>query len=290
MSTDSPVSIIFNTDGYQVSVKNNNFLENNKVAGLLISGSDGQKTHHIKTDEDGYIIVSNAVHESDSIRTYFRNGLISTISTMSVPLTETIYNEPISSGYIRKIVSSNINDTLLGTGARQIKIIYYDDNLDGPFFETVNLNGTTTQDTINTNIRFIEEINVISAGSDGYNVGFIIIKDNLLNVIGTIYPCINKTNWAHHYISTDKICNVISISAGCTGNQASTFYMKEYNPIISDFSNNITDNIRISPGSSTVRNYSSTISITGPKRIILYVTPDGTINCTQFGSIEYYEK
>jgi len=66
MSTDSPVAIIFGTDGYEVSVRDNAVLENNinadgYVRGLLIAGSDGTKTHHIRTD--GYGVLETTTHE-----------------------------------------------------------------------------------------------------------------------------------------------------------------------------------------------------------------------------------
>lgn len=66
MSYDSPAVIIFGTDGYEVSVRDNTVLENNinadgYIRGLLIAGSDGYKTHHIKTD--GYGVLESTFHE-----------------------------------------------------------------------------------------------------------------------------------------------------------------------------------------------------------------------------------
>lgn len=64
MSADSPVAIVFGTDGYEVSVRDNTVLDNNVnldgyIRGLLIAGSDGYKTHHIKTLTNGVLAVQN---------------------------------------------------------------------------------------------------------------------------------------------------------------------------------------------------------------------------------------
>jgi len=59
MSLDSPVSIIFNTDGYEVSVKNNTVLPATSAA-LLIAGYDGTNTRYIGIDSTGRQIVVGA--------------------------------------------------------------------------------------------------------------------------------------------------------------------------------------------------------------------------------------
>lgn len=66
MSYDSPAVIIFGTDGYEVSVGDNAVLEDNVnadgyIRGLLIAGSDGYKTHHIRTD--GYGVLESKFFE-----------------------------------------------------------------------------------------------------------------------------------------------------------------------------------------------------------------------------------
>lgn len=65
MSADSPVAVIFGTDGYEVSVKDNSILEDNSnVRGLLIAGSDGNNTHHIKTNKNG--VLETVAYEKDT--------------------------------------------------------------------------------------------------------------------------------------------------------------------------------------------------------------------------------
>jgi len=79
MSADSPVAVIFGTDGYEVSVRDNAVLEDNVnadgyIRGLLIAGSDGTKTHHIRTD--GYGVLETTNHERATF-----NSIVQDIAT-----------------------------------------------------------------------------------------------------------------------------------------------------------------------------------------------------------------
>lgn len=58
MSYDSPAVIIFDTDGYEVSVKDNKAFGHDGYSGLLIAGSDGYRTHHVKTDGYGRVMIT----------------------------------------------------------------------------------------------------------------------------------------------------------------------------------------------------------------------------------------
>lgn len=59
MSLDSPAAILFNTDGYEISVKNNTALPSNSAA-LLVAGSDGSNTRYIALDSSGRTILVGA--------------------------------------------------------------------------------------------------------------------------------------------------------------------------------------------------------------------------------------
>jgi hypothetical protein len=59
MSLDSPASIIYNSDGYEVSVKNNTALPSNSAA-ILIAGSDGSNTRYVTLDSSGRSIIAGA--------------------------------------------------------------------------------------------------------------------------------------------------------------------------------------------------------------------------------------
>lgn len=59
MSLDSPLSIIFSSDGYEVTVKNNTALDSNAPA-LMIAGSDGSNSRFITLDSSGRVITVGA--------------------------------------------------------------------------------------------------------------------------------------------------------------------------------------------------------------------------------------
>lgn len=59
MSLDSPVSIVYNSDGYEVSVKNGVAVSSSSAA-LLVAGSDGSNARYLTTDSSGRAIVSGA--------------------------------------------------------------------------------------------------------------------------------------------------------------------------------------------------------------------------------------
>lgn len=93
MSADSPVAVVFGTDGYEVSVRDNTVLEDNinadgYIRGLLIAGSDGYKTHHIRTNING--VLESSFHErptfnaiSTGVVTAFNKSLMSIVNTSS---------------------------------------------------------------------------------------------------------------------------------------------------------------------------------------------------------------
>lgn len=85
-----------------------------------------------------------------------------------------IFVYPIA-GETWEIVSNNVNDTLLGTGARQLVISGLDDNYLAAQ-EVVNLNGTTPVLTITTTWFRINGIVIISSGSSQFNEGTITLR------------------------------------------------------------------------------------------------------------------
>lgn len=77
-----------------------------------------------------------------------------------------VFNIPPSSGVQMSIVSTSANDdgNPVGTGIRTMDIHYLDNTLT-PQIETVTLNGTTPVLTVATNIRFIQCLHILTAGS-----------------------------------------------------------------------------------------------------------------------------
>jgi hypothetical protein len=84
------------------------------------------------------------------------------------------------------IFSADVNDTILGTGARKVLLTGLDANFD-QVIETIELNGTTPVQTLNQYIR-INRCIVIEAGTIGYNIGIITIEDVTTNTTRAEIP------------------------------------------------------------------------------------------------------
>ena len=99
-------------------------------------------------------------------------GYIGTSAVTLVACRATTYTEPASAAQ-RSVASSSASDSAAGTGTRTIRITYYDNSMNGPYYEDITMNGTTPVNTVATNIRFIECICSMTVGSNGGNVGTI---------------------------------------------------------------------------------------------------------------------
>lgn len=73
------------------------------------------------------------------------------------------------------VVSSSVDDSVSGTGAQKVKITYLNTSWQLNE-EIVSMNGTTTVNTVATNISAIERFDVFQVGSNNFNVGNITLK------------------------------------------------------------------------------------------------------------------
>lgn len=85
-----------------------------------------------------------------------------------------VYNVPVSTGVQMSIVSTDVADdgSPVGTGIRTMDIHYLDADLI-PRVEAITLNGTTPVLTVATNIRFIQCMHILTAGTAKSAVGTI---------------------------------------------------------------------------------------------------------------------
>jgi hypothetical protein len=218
-----------------------------------------------------------------------------------VSLRGTTYTEQTTNAQ-RSLKSTSTNDASAGTGARQVKITYYDQTMAGPFTETVTLNGTTAVNTVSATICFIEKMIVISVGSTKSNQGTItlftttggggtaigtIAVGNIVSA-GTVGD--NQTLWSHHYVATGKTDAITTISSGTTGNQSGVTFLRFVDPTsATSVDTQITESlatVSASGSGSVFRVAGIPIKITGPARITQYVVSNGT-NTVFYGGFEY---
>lgn len=227
----------------------------------------------------------------------FSFGEITTNSAAStVPIYKTTYTEQTTNGQ-RSFASSSANDTAAGTGARTVKVIYYDQTGAGPFNETVTLNGTGRVNTVATNICFIEEMEILTVGSGGVNAGTITLFTTPTSggsAIGTIAIGDNQTLWAHHYVPAGKTCYISGFSVNNTstavGNGAA-FVIKHSTPTVANSAEHqVSDTHRLFGQSSTVtRNYNSPIQVPGPAKLRVFVHPESNTSVVQRASFDYID-
>lgn len=238
------------------------------------------------------VVVVNTANTNGFVIAY-----VATAATTLQSVRATTYTEQTTNAQ-RSIVSSSANDTAAGTGARQVTITYLDASGNGPYTETVTLNGTTAVNTTNTNICYIEKMESTSVGSGGINAGIISLKSATAGggtTIGTIAVGDILTFWGHHYVPVNKTANITGLSIGHNGTVVGSgglFVIRGKSLLTGTTSpeKQYSDFIRLYGQSSTiVRTYLTPIQIQGPARITLYVTPESTSALTYRSAIDFYE-
>lgn len=258
------------------------------ITGKRPDGSYGP----INIDVDGnFIITALSGFGAD-----FTFGDITTAALTQVVVRRTAYTEQ-SANAQRSIASASANDTAAGTGARTVRIKYYDVTGIGPLWETVTLNGTTYVNTVATNICYIEQMEVLTVGSGLVNAGILTLKAATAGggaTIGTINAGDNQTFWAHHYVALGKTCNITGISCGHNGTTVGSgalFVMRARNlNLATAAENQVSDFVRLYGQSSTFsRVYQSPIKVVGPARLLMYCTPETASSTIYRSSIDFFE-
>lgn len=197
----------------------------------------------------------------------------------------------------RSVGSTSTNDASAGTGARQVTITYYDQNMNGPFTETVTLNGTTFVNTVGTNLCFIEKMVVISVGSGGKNAGIINLNSTTAGggaTIAEIATSQNQTQYVQHFVATGKTCYINNITMGVDGTTSvgGIQYLRYINPTSANSPNLlIGDTIRAwTNNNSVTRTYNPPLKIAGPALVAMYNVSDTSTAATYYGSFDYFDQ
>lgn len=223
----------------------------------------------------------------------FVSGYSATSNTTRASILATAYTEPASAAQ-RSVSSSSASDTSAGTGARTVRITYYDTTMAGPYTETVTLNGTGNVNTVATNIRFVESMQVLTAGSAGNNQGTITLFNSTAGgggTMGTIAINDNQTNWCHHYIGVNKSLFLSQVLCGNQGSSAGALTVLRTTPTVSNSTDYvIIPQIRTVVGETVSVDFKSPISVTGPARIILQIKQDASSGTNNwFAGFSYQE-
>lgn len=102
--------------------------------------------------------------------------VVTTAVTNRIIWPDGVYNIPAPTGVQMTIVSTSASDGVGGTGIRTVDLHYLDANLN-PMVETIALNGLTPVLTVATNIRFIQCVHILTAGSLKSAAGLITVSN-----------------------------------------------------------------------------------------------------------------
>lgn len=196
----------------------------------------------------------------------------------------TAYNEPATAAQ-RSIASANANDTAAGTGARTVRITYFDNAGAGPLTEVVTLNGTAPVNTVATNIRFIESMEVVTAGSLGSNAGIVTLYGatggggGAVGSIGyaTLIPATgdNRTFWAHHYVPAGWRVSLstfeVSIYSGGSATNGRAFVRAAF-PLVANSADVITGDVILITG-TFLRQFQFNPVVNGFSRLTAFLIP-----------------
>jgi hypothetical protein len=222
-------------------------------------------------------------------------------STASTVVRATAYTEPAAAAQL-EVVSSSTSDAAAGTGARTLRIIYYDGAGNGPFSTDVTLNGTAPVTTAATNIRFVEAMYCRTVGSTGSNVGTITLRGlGGGATVGTIAATDGRTYWAHHYVGVGQISQITELTAAMTLAKGTVFLRAIEMLTANAFELPITASYRLGPAAAGASATPSpfapslvfpfgSLYVQGPARVTAYVKPDaattGNLAHVSFGYVD----
>lgn len=262
------------------------------VPALVGKKSTDGTLSYLKTDATGGLVTTALT----GFGADFAFGDVTLAAIAQAFVRRTAYTEQTTNAQ-RSIASASANDTAAGTGARTIQITYLDSTGAGPYTETVTLNGTSYVNTVATNICFIEQMEVLTAGSGLTNAGILTLKAATAGggaTIGTINAGDRQTFWAHHYVPVGKEANITGISVshnGTTVGSGGVFVVKSQKiGVTNAIETQVTDFVRLYGQSSTfARVYTSPVKVAGPAKLFLYVTPESASSFVYRGSIDFFQ-
>lgn len=263
---------------------------------IQMAGSDGNKALTLLVDSLGRIITAPA-GSSTSVTSSLETGYITTAATTRVAVRATTYTEQTTNAQ-RSIVSANANDTSAGTGARTVTLTYFDQNLNGPYTETIALAGTTPVNTVATNICFIEDMRVATVGSGGSNAGIISLKAATAGGGVTICSIVagdNRLFYAMHYVPSSQVTYITGISVshnGTTVGSGGVFTVNAQAVLTANSADvQVSDYVRqYGQASNTGRTWGTAIKVPGPARIQVYVTPETSTSTVYRAALDLYDQ
>jgi hypothetical protein len=220
-------------------------------------------------------------------------GQVATAVALSTVVMTPSWSDFISAGscYVK---SSSANDNSAAiSGAKAVKITFYDGSMNGPYTETVSLNGTTPVAMVATNVRFVEKGEIVTFGPAAPQTTAGIIS--LSSTSGGSYTSLigsssSRSYLASHHVRAGKTCYITSFS-GSTTVTAGTFLMFARYPLSSTInaSTQLAESFRVTTAVQKDTRFIVPIVVTGPAFITVYIVPDATTASTYYCGFDWVE-
>lgn len=230
-----------------------------------------------------------------------REAYLTTTSTTSTQARSSTWADPGNGGQ-RSVKSSSNNDGAgTNTGALSIRVTYYRSDGSGPFVEDIDLNGTTAVAFVETDLRFVEHVEVLTVGSNGAAIGNIDIFANSNgtgSVLGRINAGENRTYYAHHWIPAGKTMYVSDIigglrSTGALGSGSNGRLFARLQRLLT--ANAVNQDVifglrRERDAQDVMVHFDTPVRVEGPGLLVLWVRADGTASTEWFVGVNFYEE
>lgn len=267
------------------------------IAGKVGSGQFSGSYVNATVDEQGRLIVATA--NAVSTRSGFIFGKVDVTTQATALVEHTTYTEQAANAR-RSLVSLSGTDSLTNTGARVIKLTYYDVSGSGPKYDYVSMGGLTPVNTNATDICYIEKMEVVNAGSYTTNIGNILLKTSVNGTgsnIGSINGSAGQTFWAHHYVASGSTCYITGMFGGKQNNTSAGSggtFIAMAQPIGTLVSGTVNEQVTdflsaYGQANGLPRSYATPIQVPGPARIQVRVLPESALTTTYLASLDFYE-
>lgn len=192
---------------------------------IVASGYSQAQNDTDKSDfETNYKSYCNMPLSDDDVdpRYHHRFGNLTSSSTSEVLMAGQPYAEQASEAQ-RSVVSTSVQDKSSGTGAVAVRITYLDSNY-VVHTEDVTLNGTSSVNTVGTNIRFIEKFQVIQGSAAVGKISLMSSTGGGGSAVCAIGAATEDAFMCHHYVPAGMRCYIIGW--GATIGSAAAFKLK----------------------------------------------------------------
>ena len=224
-----------------------------------------------------------------------REAYVGTSSTAVAQARASLWADRGSGGQC-SLKSSNNQDGAAGNqGALSVRVTYYRGDGSGPYTENVNLNGTSGVNMVETSLRFVENIEVLTVGTNGANMGNVDVMSSTGgagSVLGRINTGENRTLWALHWVPPGVTMHLLSVRCGIQGGTVGRV-MGRFQNLFDSAAANVDKffGLRVAGNQNGVEHaFATPVRLSGPGLFVLWVRADDSTASTWFPGFTFFDQ